>query len=251
MKCDFSYRHYIETLKLFSQKYSIHPIQNYNKINKKNNCILLRHDVDFSLDHALNLAKEEKKYNFTSTYFILLHSPYYNALSTENSKIISSISNMGHEIGLHYDTSMMPKNIPKMILQLKNESDILSNITGKRVRCVAQHNTSLMRNIFKFIPHDVFIDPMSEEISNDFLYLSDSVQNWRKGCMCKHVGKNPKMQILTHPIWWNKIPMTRNEMYEKLYLNECKKVKKLIKNDEILHKYYFNEILKKEKLFQN
>jgi len=249
MKCDFSYRHYIETLKLFSEKYSISTIGNYNKINHENNFILLRHDVDFSLDHALKLAKIEKKNNFISTFFILLHSPYYNALSPKNSEIISKISDMGHEIGLHYDTTMMSNNKEKILSQLKNETDLLSNITGTKIKSVAQHNTSVTDNIAEFIPKSLFIDPMSKEFLKNMLYLSDSVQNWRRGCMCNYIDKFTRIQILTHPLWWNEIPMSREESFNDIQESENKKMNDIIVNNLIQFKNYFENVLKNEKRF--
>ncbi len=247
MECNFSYHHYIKTLKLFSEKYSINKVGNYNKISHNDNFILLRHDVDISLDHALRLATKEKENNFFSTYFILLHSPYYNALSPKNSKIIAKISDMGHEIGLHYDTTLMPQDNEDLLLQLKNEANLLSNITNKKIKSVAQHNTTITRSIRELIPKSLFIDTMSKEIMNSVSYLSDSVQNWRKGCMCNHIGKHTKIQILTHPIWWSEISMSKEETFNKFSQIENKKIRDLVTNNLIIYKYYFERILKNEK----
>ncbi len=248
MACNFSYHHYIETLKLFSKKYQIYPVGNYNKIKTDENFILLRHDVDISFEKALEIAKLEKKNNFFSTFFILLHSPYYNALSPENSKIITEISSMGHEIGLHYDTTMMSKNNEKFLLQLKNEADLLSDITGGlKIKSVAQHNTSITDNRSSFIPQSQFIDPMSKEILKNMLYLSDSVQNWRQSCMCNHLEKNTNIQILTHPIWWNETSLNRDESFTIFQRLENKKLNDMILNHGVLHKDYFERVLKNEK----
>ena len=42
-------------------------------------------------------------------------------------------------------------------------------------------------------------------------YISDSgivplsgQGRWREGCMCKHINKHNKMQVLIHPIFWYK-----------------------------------------------
>ena len=43
----------------------------HQKIFKKRN-IILRHDVDFDTDYALNIAKIEKKLKIKSTFFFLL-----------------------------------------------------------------------------------------------------------------------------------------------------------------------------------
>ena len=54
-----------------------------------NNSFFLRHDVDISLKKALEMAEVEATRKLHSTYYILLSSPYYNALSPENLEKIS------------------------------------------------------------------------------------------------------------------------------------------------------------------
>ena len=154
---------------------------------------------------------------------------------------------MGHEIGLHYDTTMMSNNSKKIIQQLKHESDLLSEIIGKKITSVAQHNTSITKNIQKNIKKEKFLDSMNPTILNKVEYLSDSVQNWRKGCMCNHIGKYNKMQILTHPFWWNDISIKRKKIWQIFYDVERKKLNLLIKKNNLLHKYYFEVVLKNEK----
>ena len=44
-------------------------------------CVILRHDIDSSLDQALELARVEQKLGLSSTYFVLLSSDFYNVAS--------------------------------------------------------------------------------------------------------------------------------------------------------------------------
>ncbi len=46
--------------------------------------LILRHDVDFSVDRALELAKIENNYGISSTYFFLLHSDFYNIFEKDS-----------------------------------------------------------------------------------------------------------------------------------------------------------------------
>lgn len=48
--------------------YSFADYLNYSNFNK---AVILRHDVDFSLEKALEMAEIEKKEEVQSTYFIL------------------------------------------------------------------------------------------------------------------------------------------------------------------------------------
>lgn len=215
--CNFSYKHYFEVLDYAKKKYQIGPIRKISKFKDKGRFILLRHDIDFSLEYALELAKAEVNHGLKSTYFVLLHSPFYNALSKNGISSIRKISKLGHEIGLHYDTSFFPFSEKAQVQQLRFEAKILSKIVGKEVSSIAQHNVTISPRVNKKILKD-FKDIRLSSDFNSVTYLSDSLQNWRNGCMCNHVGKVDKLQILTHPIWWSKQNKTVN-----IRLNEFKR----------------------------
>jgi len=204
-KCNFSYKHYFEVLSYAKKNYTLGTIGEFSKLKRKNKFILLRHDVDFSLDHALVLAKEEAKRSIFSTYFILLNDTLYNAFSDEGIEKIQMISRLGHEIGLHYNTNIFNKIKSSSISQIILESKMLSNIIGKKIISVAQHNPTITQKIKTKI-NSQFIDARNEMIAKTTTFLSDSLQNWRNGCMCRHVDKIDRMQISTHPIWWSKNP---------------------------------------------
>ena len=64
--------------------------------------VVVRHDIDFSPQMALELAKIENDIGITTTYSVLLRSQIYNALSFWTKDIIDQIHNLGHQIILHY-----------------------------------------------------------------------------------------------------------------------------------------------------
>ncbi|MEI6188702.1 MAG: hypothetical protein WCP46_09505 [Alphaproteobacteria bacterium] len=68
----------------------------------------LRHDIDYCLNTALKMASVEKDSNIFSSYFFLVDSDYYNVLSERSAAIISEISQMGHEIALHFNIAGYP-----------------------------------------------------------------------------------------------------------------------------------------------
>ena len=127
LECNFSFGHYFDVLEKAKSNYDIVTVNEFTKLNNKKQCIILRHDVDVSLDHALKMAKYEDDKGFHSTYFILLHSKYYNALSEYSMTIIQSLSELGHEIGLHYDSKFLSNSNHKYVEQIKREVEILSD----------------------------------------------------------------------------------------------------------------------------
>src|SRR2546428_703298 len=70
--------------------------------------LMLRHDVDFSLAYALKMAAAEQAMGVRSTYFILLYNDYYNPLAPGGRRLVEQVAAMGHEIGLHWDSSIYP-----------------------------------------------------------------------------------------------------------------------------------------------
>ena len=207
INCDFSLRHYFEILDYASSKYKIGPLKEFEKLRKEEKFVILRHDVDFSLEHALLLAKKENERGIRATYFILLQGMHYNALSNENIKIIKKMYNFGHEIGLHYDSNFTKSKL-RLNLQIKKMSEILENIIGEKIFSIAQDNPSISHGI-NARDNTEYFDAMNSSILKNTTYFSDSGQNWRRGCVCNHIDRYNNLYILTHPIWWSEKPISR------------------------------------------
>jgi len=86
---------YISYLRKFKNTSSLKTLLN----PEVENVICLRHDVDHDLDIALDMAYEEHKRGFRSTYF-LLHNHCYCVDPLFLEKVLQ-IQDYGHEIGLH------------------------------------------------------------------------------------------------------------------------------------------------------
>ena len=70
--------------------------------------IFLRHDVDFSLEMALDLARINAAMGISGTFFVLLRSQVYNLLSEESLDCIDQILILGQNLGFH-------ATFPKMV----------------------------------------------------------------------------------------------------------------------------------------
>ena len=183
MACEWTKKHYFDTLfKAKDLGYQIKKVCDYSSEDKK--VILLRHDIDFSLDYAHKLATYENRFDITSSYYVYLHSETYNALAPKSMEIIKKIKKLDHEIGLHYDSRYA---VPCEDLLLQGK---ISSIT--------QHNPSMTEKPF-WVTDLPLLNPSDLPIK----YISDSGRNWRSGCFCQWIGKEEsKLHILTHPIWW-------------------------------------------------
>ena len=63
--------------------------------------LLLRHDVDLSLDAAVQLAELEHEEGAAATYFLMTESVFYNLASTEGEQVLERLRELGHRVGLH------------------------------------------------------------------------------------------------------------------------------------------------------
>ena len=67
--------------------------------------VIWRHDVDASPHRAARLAAIEAEEGARSVYCFLLHSPFYNLLEREVADRARAALDLGHGLGLHFDTS--------------------------------------------------------------------------------------------------------------------------------------------------
>lgn len=198
---NFTYDGYIRLYDLLqSRQYNAANYHNYTK-----KCVILRHDIDFDIDAALNMAEIEYENNIKSTYFVIVTSDFYNVHSLESRIKLKRIVELGHEIGVHYDELAYPNdigNIDKIIKNIQQEGTILEDIVGQTITTVSMHRPS-QEIIEKNISIPGFINSYGIEFFHEFKYVSDSRRCWREPIE-KYIDeeKYDKLHILTHPFWY-------------------------------------------------
>ena len=193
-----NYRHLIELLK--SQNYQVCNYSDYHNFDRP---LIIRHDVDYSLQKAIRIAEIENELNVKSTFFVLLSSDFYNVFSKENYNLIKKIISYGHNIGLHFDETRYEYKRTTFHDCVVNEAIILSSAIDYNINSVSMHRPSkntLAAN-YRF---EGLINSYGNEFFNDFKYLSDSRMFWRENIE-KIIESNSydKLHILTHPFWYN------------------------------------------------
>jgi hypothetical protein len=190
-----SYRALIE--KALSTKFTILPMQDAIT-SKSDPVLLLRHDIDFSLEYAVQMAELENELGISSTYFVIPENEFYDPFSDIGKEQIQHMQNLGHEIGLHYDTSKYnPEEYEK---DFTKDMQMLSDLIGEQVSSAAQHDptNSLHLNIENLITNEAY----SEKIRSQFAYVSDSSMQWREKTPLDLIEEGKSFQFLSHPIWW-------------------------------------------------
>jgi len=193
---------YSELKNFLTYAKNIVPITSFRDAKNKN-VIILRHDIDFCLTSAYNIARIEKKLDINSSFFIRTACHTYNPLSSINRKIISKLDEGGFEIGLHFDPAIYGNiNYDELKNRVEFECKILENIIHKPITSISLHNPSISGKypIFKG-----YTNAYSRDFFSDKCYLSDSCMNFRGKDPYEFIKKARKfpLQIVLHPMHWS------------------------------------------------
>ena len=236
----FSYSDYKKIIKIIKE---VGTGCGYKKALTRENFIIMRHDVEYSVNRAYELSKVEESMDFYSTYFFQWTNNSYNILSKKNMDMIRDMRERGHTIGLHFALSgLTDMQVIREKIQL--EVRVLSEMLGFPIDVFSIHRPSkdVLRENIKF---DYIINAYQddfftfvEEITPDKVlpvkYLSDANHIWRYGYPSwENITASPKVQILTHPFAWSKRGYDNfdnyksliQEMYQEMIQsvnNECK-----------------------------
>lgn len=201
---EFTYKGYellIQTLKEY--EYAISDYHNYGHLNR---CVILRHDIDNSIEKAVKLASIERRLGVKSTYFTLVTSDFYNPRSKKSVEGLLKIQSLGHEIGLHFD-EMAYDDLGDVVGSIQKEAKLLSDILGTPIKTVSMHRPS-QKTLDANYEIPGMINSYGKTFFNDFKYLSDSRRRWREPVFdIIKSGQYDRLHILTHAIWYNEVEM--------------------------------------------
>ena len=96
MSCGFTLDHYRELLR--AARAGGYRFSHFDEPPRRGD-LLLRHDVDLSLDAALRMAALEAEEGATATYFLMTESVFYNLASTEGVGAAARLRELGHRVG--------------------------------------------------------------------------------------------------------------------------------------------------------
>jgi hypothetical protein len=200
--------------------------------------IILRHDIDFSLHNAELMAQIENKLGIKSTYFIQLHSEFYNALDKESYDIIKRILELGHDLGLHFDSHFWGiQSEPQLEQFLLIDKSTMEKYFNLEIKTFAFHNTNHFTMSCEKERYAGMINVYSKYFKENVGYCSDSTGYWRFERLEDRLkeAKDKKLQILIHPgMWQNEVLPPRRRVF-KIIDDKAASLKKLY--DETLLKF--------------
>ena len=236
----FSFEDYKEIIRII-QATGRHT--NYAGALGKDKFIIMRHDVEYSVERAYELSRVEQSMDFVSTYFFQWTNNSYNVLSRRNLDMIKDMHERGQHIGLHFALNGVT-DMTEVRKRIQKEADILSEMFGFAIKEFSIHRPSkdvLRENIkldglLNAYQDDffTFAEQVTEETPVAVKYMSDANHIWRYGYPDeKNITGYDKVQILTHPFAWckegynnfNNYRALVQEKYEELIASidqECK-----------------------------
>ena len=210
----FTYDGYVALLEYIQKKYEIISFDQIN--DNKTPYIILRHDVDASLSDAFKMAELEAEMNITSTYFFLFSCRYYNLLEKDAFQAITKISDLGHEIGLHYDVSVYDLYPIKSNEALENEIMLLQRLLNRQVKSISMHNPSIMAKDDPFKSASKYINAYDYNLFD--LYVSESCRVWHINDLKKLLSyKYDKIQLVIHPLLWREKTVDRKDVLDEFF----------------------------------
>ena len=227
----FSPEGFINLIEIFKQEN--YQFVRFNEVKAKSKHIVLRHDVDMSIESAVKMASIEHDIGIQATYFFLLSSHFYNLNTLDSKSSLMKILELGHTIGLHFDASIYPQKKESLEKAANDECFILEKILDKKINVISFHRpiSDLQGLDGNFAGRLHAYNPF---FFNKIGYCSDSQGIFRFGLPFEQESftKKTAMQLLIHPIWWTSCKEDSNIEKLKNFLNNknLKMQKELEKN---------------------
>jgi len=160
---------------------------------------------------ALALAHIEADAGVRATYFLNLHSPYYNALESDVAERVREILALGHELGLHFDPSFDTSR--GAVAALAVERALLEDVFGVQVASFSLHNPVIAGWSADADEVAGMVNAYGRGLRERFAYCSDSHGVWRHRRLHDVVeeASDERLHVLTHPEWWVPQPLPARE----------------------------------------
>lgn len=199
---DFTFQNYAHLISLAKKD---HPFCDFVNFDPAKNPVLWRHDIDFHPTNALQFAKIEAEQGVIATYFVLLHSSFYNLLDIAVTNQLKEILSYGHKIALHFDLTYYDiKSKDELEYYLKLEKQLLEEVLSCEIDVFSFHITNALTDSFRDKEYAGLVNVYSDYFRSEFDYCSDSNGFWRFERLEDFLKQRPDKPIhaLTHPVWW-------------------------------------------------
>ena len=214
-------------LSLSNYKYILSFLKGYQSVfyhenitnNQKKKTVLLRHDIDLSIPSALEIALIEQNFSFKSTFFINIHSDFYNVFEKKSILALRKIIDLDHAIGIHFDSKFWDiKKETELENRLLLEKTIIKDFLGVEPKAFSFHNPTKEILLYDSDTYAGLKNAYSNDLKKTYKYCSDSNGYWRHENMFDIVseGNYKHLHLLTHPGWWRNDAIDPREKVYKI-----------------------------------
>lgn len=183
----------------------------YTEVREGQPFVVLRHDVEFSVERAYRLHLIDNEMGVRSSYFFQITNNAYNPFARRNADMIREMHKNGQHIGLHYHTASGSGD--DIARRIAREADIMGEMLGIRIDRFSLHRPKkdlLKRNFTVegilntydptfFTYAEVFDGSVPLRVK----YIADSMHRWKYGYPSAAMfAAHDKIQLLVHPYSW-------------------------------------------------
>ena len=170
--------------------------------------LILRHDLDMSIQMAVPMAELERSLGVAATYFVLMRTEFYNPYSPSSVRDLKRLLAWGHDIGLHFDPALYPEDRAILDKGAIEECVALESITGRPVNVISLHRPGKSQQGKLIYGQKGTLGGRRQADEpiyfHNMAYCSDSRGGWHYGHPLEQgaVTEGRALELLTHPIWW-------------------------------------------------
>jgi hypothetical protein len=205
---DFSYDYFRRLLRTARAHFDVYPVAEAPRALAAGGrpTLILRNDVDVSLERALRLAEVEHALGARATYMVMTNSPLYDVDAPASRAILAEMLALGHEVGLHFDFEDAAQReggaaVAAVEPAIEAACERLDAACGQPVRSLSFH-----RPLPQFLRGPSVVAGRVNAYARELMdgYLSDSGGRWRQGEPLPMLERptSVALQLLTHPLWW-------------------------------------------------
>ena len=206
----FTITHYAELVKLAKdQRFQF--ILHKDEFVEDRKDVIWRHDVEFSPDIALKMAEIEHGLDVQTTYFFQMHSEFYNVFEPYFTDILKKIKDLGHHIGLHFDSHYYGiKNSEMLDKYIALDRKYFEEVFGIELDTFSFHNTTSFTLSCLEYQYGGLINVYAKFFKEHYQYCADSTGYWRYEILDEVIrDKNVRhLQVLTDDAMWSETALS-------------------------------------------
>lgn len=162
--------------------------------------IFLRHDVDYSLALAVELAELNDELGISGTFCVQLRAQFYNALEHRETQRMLRLRELGQEVGLHYVIDPRSAPTPDAVTR---EFELLQTLVPDAAPVFSWHQPSpALLEAELEVPG--LVNAYGPRFFREIPYLSDSTHRVSVEELQAELGEveGSELQLLLHPVNW-------------------------------------------------